>query len=262
MPRIARRISETAIYHVMMRGNNRQKIFQDADDKDKMVKIILEKTALDSAILYAFCIMSNHLHLVIKETKHPISNTMKRIGTSYAWHYNRKHGRIGHVFQDRFKSEPVESDRQFLSVIAYVHLNPAKAGIGSKDDYKWSSYRKYVEFGDGRNDGADEIKNTLLILSDNLAEAKEAFIRLHYEESKYDFIDIKEFSREDVNKLIDWFFKKEGIKKENLKDNRRICEALIIELSNRSELSLREIASILGLNREMVRKVMSKEPSL
>ncbi len=95
--------------------------------------------------LYAYCLMGNQVHLLIKEGKETLSNTMKRIGASYVYWYNWQYNRKGHLFQDRFKSEVVEDDAYFLTVLRYIHQNPLKAGL--TDDipsYKWSSYQEYT----------------------------------------------------------------------------------------------------------------------
>ena len=73
--------------------------------------------------------MSNHIHLLLKEGQEPLSTTMKKIGTSYVSYYNWQYNRRGHLFQDRYKSEPVEDDAYFLTVLRYIHQNPLKAGL-------------------------------------------------------------------------------------------------------------------------------------
>ena len=104
----------------------------------KWVKQCKEKYDFD---IYAYCLMSNHIHLLIKEEKEPIEQIMKRIATRFVYWYNVKYQRVGHLFQDRFKSEPVENDAYFMTVIRYIHQNPLKAGL-CKDisAYKYSSY--------------------------------------------------------------------------------------------------------------------------
>jgi putative transposase len=95
--------------------------------------------------MYGYCLMNNHIHLLIKEGKEPIAKTMKRIGVSYVSWFNRKYGRCGHLFQDRFKSEAVESDEYFLMVLRYIHQNPMKTGEVKKiAAYHWSSFREYL----------------------------------------------------------------------------------------------------------------------
>jgi len=88
--------------------------------------------------------MSNHVHLLIHEKSEEINQIMKRIGASYAWWYNRKYDRTGHLFQGRYRSECVEDDEYLLTVIRYIHNNPVKAGIvGRPEDYRWSSIQAY-----------------------------------------------------------------------------------------------------------------------
>lgn len=87
--------------------------------------------------------MGNHVHILIKEGKEDLGNVMRRIGASYVYWYNVKYDRVGHLFQDRFKSEAVEDNRYLLSVLRYIHQNPLKAGIVSDiREYKWSSYKQ------------------------------------------------------------------------------------------------------------------------
>lgn len=95
--------------------------------------------------IYGYCLMNNHIHLLIKESKEPIGKTMKRIGVSYVSWFNRKYDRCGHLFQDRFKSEVVENDEYFLMVLRYIHQNPMKIGeVKTITTYQWSSYREYL----------------------------------------------------------------------------------------------------------------------
>lgn len=144
MPRHSREKSETGIYHIMVRGINRQDIFHDEEDYQKYLEILKRIIYENNAILLGYCLMGNHIHLLINEEKADISNIMKRIGTSYAYWYNWKYDRNGHVFQDRFKSENVENDAYLLTVIRYIHQNPVSASIVSiPEEYRWSSCRDY-----------------------------------------------------------------------------------------------------------------------
>lgn len=94
--------------------------------------------------VYGWCLMGNHVHLLLKEGREDISTTMKRIGVSYVGYYNWKYKTTGHLFQDRFKSEVVESDEYLLIVLRYIHQNPVKAGLVKKpDEWKWSSCLGY-----------------------------------------------------------------------------------------------------------------------
>ncbi len=261
MPRIARVKSETAFYHIMLRGNNRHKIFNSIEDKDKITEIIHNKIGVDEAVLHAFCIMDNHLHLIVREGIAPISQTMKRIGTSYASYYNKKYDRIGHVFQDRYKSEVIENEKRLLAAVRYVHRNPVKAGISDLNSYKWSSYKNYLNVNCANKPG---IKEILQLSSNEPENAIKAFIEFHKEKTEEYFIDVKELSPEEARIMADNYLKEAGINKCKLKnkENRPLLEDLVLELTKKSDLSLREIAAILEQNREAVRKIMSKEPSL
>ncbi|OQB24679.1 MAG: Transposase IS200 like protein [Firmicutes bacterium ADurb.Bin182] len=145
MPRTARKKSASGIYHIILRGINRQTIFSDEEDNDEFIKILSECKKLSGFDLYGYCLMGNHVHLLIKEKSETIEQIMKRIGTRYVIRYNRKYRRCGHLFQDRFKSEAVEDDSYFLTVLRYIHQNPQKAELCKEpDQYPWSSYRDYI----------------------------------------------------------------------------------------------------------------------
>ena len=145
MPRQARRKSESGIYHVMLRGINKQVIFEDEEDSLKFLETLKNYKAISGYKIFAYCLMSNHIHLLLKVEKENLDLIIKRIASSYVYWYNWKYHRSGHLFHDRFKSEPVEDDAYFFSVIRYIHQNPIKAGLSkSIDEYKFSSYNEYI----------------------------------------------------------------------------------------------------------------------
>jgi len=146
MPRSARKKSNTGIYHIIIRGINRQNIFEDDVDKEKFLETINHYKSISSYEIYSYCLMDNHIHLLIKEIEEPISTSIKRISGRYVYWYNVKYDRCGHLFQERYKSEVVEDEEYFLTVLRYIHQNPVKAGLTKNvGDYKWSSYREYIE---------------------------------------------------------------------------------------------------------------------
>ena len=149
MPRVARQQSETGIYHVMFRGINRQQIFFDDEDSGHFLSLLQEYQSNGCFCLYAYCLMGNHIHILLQAKNDPLPLIMKRIGVRYVMWYNAKYDRIGHLFQDRYKSEPIDSDSYFLTVLRYIHNNPVKAGLCEKpEDYPLSSAHGYL-FGDG-----------------------------------------------------------------------------------------------------------------
>ena len=144
MPRQARQPSQSGIYHLMIRGINKQSIFEDDADRKKFMWCLQHYKEVSQYTVYGYCLMDNHVHLLIKEGLEPIAKSVKRIGVSYVSWFNQKYGRCGHLFQDRFKSEAVETNEYFLIVLRYIHQNPIKIGKEQKlETYPWSSYPEY-----------------------------------------------------------------------------------------------------------------------
>ena len=146
MPRSERKKSSSGIYHVMLRGINRQTIFKDKEDNEKFLEVLNDCKVLSEFELFGYCLMGNHVHLLIREGKESLGFLFKRIGARYVFWYNRKYKRCGHLFQDRYRSEAVETDPYFVVVLRYIHQNPMKAGLcKSLNKYEWSSYNEYIQ---------------------------------------------------------------------------------------------------------------------
>ena len=126
MARQARKLSRTNIYHVMLRGINRQTIFEDNEDMNYFLSEVKRCKDISDFRLYAFCLMSNHVHLLLETN---LDMIFRRLGSRYAGWYNRKYGRVGHLFQDRYRSENVETEQYFMTVLRYILQNPMKAGM-------------------------------------------------------------------------------------------------------------------------------------
>ncbi len=145
MPRKPRMKAESGIYHVMLRGINHQQVFLDEEDNHRFIMTLKKYKPVCGYWIFAYCLMGNHVHLLIKEGKENLETVFKRIGASYVYWYNVKYQRTGHLFQDRFKSEMVEDDSYLYTVINYIHHNPIKAGIcRNPEDYPFSSYKEYT----------------------------------------------------------------------------------------------------------------------
>lgn len=145
MPRRARAISLTGIYHVMMRGINHQQIFYDERDYYKYLEILQQYSELAGYKVFAFSLMGNHIHLLIQEGKEQLGLSFKRIGASFGYWYNAKYERCGHIFQGRYKSEPVETIEYFYTVFRYILRNPVMAGLcASPENYKYSNARHLI----------------------------------------------------------------------------------------------------------------------
>ena len=146
LARKSREKSGSGIYHIILRGINRQSIFEDDEDRLKLIEDLAKYKEISQCRIFAYCLMDNHVHLLLQETQEPISMMIQRVSSSYVIWYNHKHERCGHLFQERFKSEAVETDSYFLTVLRYIHQNPIKAKIASDvAAYQWNSYSEYVE---------------------------------------------------------------------------------------------------------------------
>ena len=152
MPRTARKESSTGIYHVMLRGLNRQQVFLDDEDNIAFIKVLPKCREISGFSLFAYCLMGNHIHLLLRADGEPLGQIMKRIGTRYVYWYNNKYERSGPLFQDRYKSEPVEDQAYFLTVLRYILKNPVRAGLCKRmETYPWSSASDYF-YGSGITD--------------------------------------------------------------------------------------------------------------
>ncbi len=142
MTRQPRRPSETGVHHVMLRGVNRDVIFLEDEDFEHFLRALQDTKTVSGIAVLAYCLMTNHVHLVLRTEREPIGVVMKRLGVRYASWFNRKYGRVGHVFQDRFVSKPIEDDAYLSAVLPYIWNNPVAAGMATRpEDYRWSSRR-------------------------------------------------------------------------------------------------------------------------
>ncbi len=144
MGRLPRVKSQSGFYHVILRGINKQIIFEDDADKESFLKLLQKLKAEERFEVYAYCLMENHVHLLLKEFDNNLSVVMKKIELCYVRYFNEKYGRTGSLYGSRFKSEAVDNDRYFLTLIRYIHRNPIKAGLSDTIDYPWSSYWEYL----------------------------------------------------------------------------------------------------------------------
>lgn len=144
MARQGRKRSGSGIYHIMMRGIDKRDIFMEEEDKIKFLEKLILTRDTTKFLLYGYCLMDNHIHLLIKESEE-IGDSIRRISVGYVQWHNNKYGRIGHLFQNRFVSEPVETESYLIGVLRYIHRNPVKAKmVRYCNNYLWSSYNEYL----------------------------------------------------------------------------------------------------------------------
>jgi REP element-mobilizing transposase RayT len=150
MGRQSRQASGTGIHHAMVRGINRTELFRDEADYAHFIKTLQAVRDITQDRILSYCLMPNHVHLLLEESGEPISQFFQRLGVRYVGWFNHKYNRVGHLFQGRFKSKPVEDNAYFTAVISYIHNNPVKACLANRpQDYRWSSRHGLVTGGDG-----------------------------------------------------------------------------------------------------------------
>jgi len=251
MPRQARKKSASGIYHIMLRGINRQDIFEDDEDRQKFMETLRQYKEKIGYELYGYCLMSNHVHLLLKEGKESFSVTMKRISSSYVYWYNWKYKRCGHLFQERYKSEVVEDDEYLLTVLRYIHQNPVKAGI-EKDiaEYKWSSHNAYM-----RNKEIIDIEFILKILSKEQNQAITRYKEYMMETNEDACLEYNEKYRVTDSELSGIIEEKYGITAGSfhLLDKQR-KNGILREIKALEGVTIRQLVRVTGTSKFIVEK--------
>lgn len=254
MPRTPRRKSRSGIYHVIIRGVNRRELFHGEQDRLRFLET-LERYKIETGIkIYGWCLMGNHVHLLLQEGKEDLAVTMKRIGVSYVWYYNSKYRAIGHLFQDRYRSESVENDRYLMTVIRYIHQNPVKAGLAKRpSDWQWSSCQAYYGksaqkqrlldsdiilglFSQNKNEAMNKFRKFNEITNDDKCLDDDVTIKLTDEEARLeikkinpgcDIAQIKSLPKAQRNELIKKAKRIEGITQRQLARLLGVSQTLI-----------------------------------
>lgn len=248
MPRQARKKSESGIYHIMFRGINRQQIFEDSEDNEKFLNVLHECKAISGYKVFAYCLMGNHLHLLLKFENETIEQSLKRICGRFVYWYNAKYGRVGHLFQDRFKSEPIEDDAYFLSCVRYIHQNPVKAGISAIEQYPYSSYIDYLL---KKENGLTDIEFLFSMLDEN------SFVEFSQKEDKTEFVECEKeapakITDEKAKAIIFKVSKCKSVTEFQLLESSKKQKYLV--LLKRKGLGIRQISRLTGESYYIVQK--------
>lgn len=259
MPRYARIKSNSQVYHIMLRGIDRMPIFFHDEDRIKFLDTIATMKKEGEYKIYAYCLIDNHVHLLMKEEKDTIQRSLKRIGVSYAYFFNKKYDRVGHVFQDRFRSENVEDDRYLLAAARYIHNNPVKDGLVKNIvDYPWSSYHEYLN--PVKNPKRVDTEMLLRIFSENQADAISLFKLYTNQAVGEEFIDIDNKLEGEKDPLyistpsLEQLVKSLGY--EYITDLKRLNRTkrnhALKELKENSAMSIRELSRALGISKDII----------
>lgn len=239
----------------MVRGVGKMEIFPLDTDKliylDHIGKV---KKEMGFALL-AYCLMGNHAHLLIRDERDGLSLAMKRIGIRYAQHFNKSYGRVGHVFQGRFKSQVIESLRQCLVCARYIHNNPVKAGIvPSAEHYPWSSYNAYI------SSRKTPLVERELILSEYSADpnvARQELTRftqaLDREMYSFPEDEVRPCAVDQVRDL----FRLENVTPTAFKQlNRKKRSELVTAIKKETAASLRDLEEVLGVSKSSLARLL------
>jgi REP element-mobilizing transposase RayT len=135
-----------AFYHITARGNEKKAIFKDDRDRKKFLSLLEISHHRYNALICAYCLMNNHYHIILETPLGNLSTILHHINAGYTNYYNRRHNRVGHLFQGRYKAILVDKDAYILELSRYIHLNPVRSGIVRKpEEYIWSSYKFYID---------------------------------------------------------------------------------------------------------------------
>jgi len=214
---------KTGIYHIMVRGINR----------------------------HGYCIMGNHVHLLLREGQEPLSLTMQRICSSFVFWYNLKYDRVRHLFQERYKSEVVENEGYLITVLRYIHQNPVKAGIASSaEQYRWSSYHEYI--GKQNIIDAEAIFELFATEKERAKKEFEKYMSQKNEDVCLDYEERHRLSDEEVKKMIE---KQYGIKSGFFHNmERQEMNIILKNLKATKGVTIRQLARITGASKYMVEK--------
>lgn len=175
MPRLPRPVGAGVTYHITARGNNGEVIFTEDADRYRYLARLAEAKRTYEMRIFAYVLMSNHVHLIAQTMQPNISSTIQSIHGRHATEFNRKLGRHGHLFGGRFKGRVVEWNEDLLQVTSYVHLNPVRAGLVEKpEDYPWSSFRLYVE--SPTEESLVDLAPVLSMLAGDVDRARSAYV--------------------------------------------------------------------------------------
>lgn len=245
MSRKARIYNEKGIYHVILRGNNQQNLFNDDCDRQFFLKRLKKYSQELEIDIYCYCLMTNHVHILIGKAGKNMSLLVQKLANSYVYYFNRKYERTGHLFQGRFKSEAITDEIYFKTVYRYILHNSEKANIGSYSEYKWNSY-SYL------NQSSDDFINSNYVIQ--LFESKAAlinFLSLNASDKCMEYENKIIFSDDKALKFILKLFKIKTpytFEKLEITEQKKKCKIMKSE-----GLSMSQISRITGISLSIIR---------
>lgn len=240
MSRIARKDLNASFFHVMSQGINKEKIFYKECYRKKYLSLMKENEKDYNLEIIAYCVMSNHVHMLIyTEQINELSKFMRIINTSYARYFNWSEDRVGYVFRDRFKSEPILDEKYLWQCIKYIHKNPVKAKMVLKcEDYEFSSYNDYKkQTGVAKN----KILNTIF-------GSENYFSNIEQADEFLGFIEDENNKEEIMEEYIRDFLRKNNIKMSEVLEDRKMLKELINLLLNNANMRKKDVQNRLNIS--------------
>lgn len=248
MPRNSRKDLQGLFHHIMAQGINKEYIFDDDNLKNRYKAIIKDKIKQNNVNIIAYCIMDNHVHMLVNIQKiEDMCKFMQQVNTTYAKFYNKLYNRVGYVFRNRYLAKPILDERNLKKCVVYIHRNPVVAKMTKKkSEYKFSSYNEYLE----KIDEKLIYSNSSKILFGEVSKKK---FKQEYEEiHNYQDCELTEFDNyEEKDKLN---IEKTLAKYYGLSDYEKI-----IKLNIEEKISERKLAEIFNKTRYEIRKILKKE---
>lgn len=263
MSRPLRIFSHSKIYHIIFKGIDNQNIFYDNQDRNFFLEQLLNTKKKFNYKIYAYCLMDNHVHMVIQVENKFLSKSIQSLCIRYAYYFNKKYQRVGSFIQNRFKSKNIESQNYFLKVCRYVHRNPENAGISKTENYNWSSYKEYL-------DNAFLIdKNALLYyFNNNIHEFIKYTTKFNDFEDAADFAEyelIQKLSDENLSTIIMKKFRIQSINDISIffqKKSKQDKEFCIKELKKIKGTNITQVSRILRINRKIVERIWKQNKKI
>ncbi|GHU61641.1 hypothetical protein AGMMS49983_01720 [Clostridia bacterium] len=254
MPRQERVRSESGIYHIIIRGINKQLIFEEESDYRRFLSILRRVKSRTDIKLFAYCILGNHAHLLLKEGGESVSETMQRICVMYAVYFNEKYGRTGHLFQNRYVSGAVDDNNYFLSVLIYILQNPVKAGLcKTPNKYIWSSYRDMTK----RNELIDLKELAELVNPDVVANGLRRPCSIEVDE--FDTRKRMRYSDAEATRLLQSTTDIANIT--DFQSRPRDAQILAVILLRNARIPLRQLSRITGVSKGVIEWWINKDKS-
>ena len=250
MPKFIRKnLQGIEFVHVTTHGIDDKYIYESTREKKEIRKLILQNQEEFNITIMSYCIMNNHLHLLIKfKNPEDLSEYMHKVNTSYAIYYNKQHERSGYVYKDRFYSQIIKDRMHLINAIVYIHNNPVKARIcDTAQKYEFSSYQDILN---GKS------KETM-----SLFRSKNQYIEAHMKKDNtiLCLVDFEKVSLEEAKEIFDKYLKNNRLDEELIKEKKEKLYEICKELKEIYKITYRDLEKITGVGRETIRRLLIKK---